>query len=190
MKKWLVGLTAAAMAFSLAACTPTTQKQAETTAAQTGTETAMVPQTTGGAADKVPDPNVEPVAVVSIYHKGDSDGLVQDMDALSSEKMDARELVLKLVDYGVLTEGTDVLSFTVEKEGTEDAEGVLDLNQAVSAEGCSDEMFLTEIGNTFTENFELARLKLTVNGANYQGDEITQGDGDYLTYNSNYDSLE
>ena len=35
-------------------------------------------------------------------------------------------------------------------------------------------MFLTEIGNTFTENFELSKLKLKVNGGNYEGDDIKQ----------------
>ena len=39
------------------------------------------------------------------------------------------------------------MSFTVEGED-ENAAGTLDLNQAVSGEGCSDEMFLAEIGNT------------------------------------------
>ena len=51
-------------------------------------------------------------------------------------------------------------------------------------------MFLTEIGNTFTENFELSKLKLKVNGANYEGDDIKQGDDDYLTYNADYESVE
>ncbi|MFQ7421304.1 MAG: hypothetical protein ACLRNZ_16480 [Blautia massiliensis (ex Durand et al. 2017)] len=37
----------------------------------------MEAQTTGGASDKVPDPNVAPVAIISIYHKGDGDSLVQ-----------------------------------------------------------------------------------------------------------------
>ena len=48
-------------------------------------------------------------------------------------------------------------------------------------------MFLTEIGNTFIENFELGQLKLTVNGENYQGETVQQGDDDYLTYVVDYD---
>ncbi len=68
--------------------------------------------------------------------------------------------------------------------------GTLDLNQAESAQGYSDEMFLTELGNTFTENFELSKLKLKVNGANFEGDTIKQGDDDYLSYNTNYESVE
>ena len=138
--------------------------------------------TTGGASDKVPDPNVEPVAIISVYHGSDvEDGLVQSMDSLTSEDMDAQEMVDKLVEYGVLTEGTKVLSFTIDGEG-ENAAGTLDLNQAVSEEGASDEMFLAEVGNTFIENYELSSLKLLVNGANYSGNEIQQGDGDVLNF--------
>ena len=69
MKKWLLGLLAAMMAVSLAACTPTTEKQKETKSVAEA-QTQMEAQTTGGASDKVPDPNVAPVAIISIYHKG------------------------------------------------------------------------------------------------------------------------
>ena len=80
-------------------------------------------------------------------------------------------------------------TFAIEGEG-EDSVGTLDLNQAVSGEGVSDNMFLTEIGNTFIENFELGQLKLTVNGENYQGETVQQGDDDYLTYVVDYDMVE
>ena len=184
MKRWLIGAMAVMVAVSLAACTPTTEKQKkETSAATAKSAENMIPQSTGGAADKVPDPNVMPVAVVSIYHGGDSDSLVQDMDSLDTEGLDAQLLVDKL------TEGTQVLSFDIEGK-EEDSVGTLNLNQAESAEGASDEMFLTEIGNTFTENFELGKLKLKVNGANYSGKDIQQGDGDYLTYRTDYDTVE
>lgn len=204
MKKWLIGVMAVITAVSLAACTPTTEKQNnQTTAAEAGTKETLVPASTGGAADKVPDPNVMPVAVVSIYHGTDS-GLIQDMDSLETEGLDAQLLVDKLIEYGVLTEGTKVLSFDVDGrdaesggergpaagEQNQEVVGTLDLNQAESAQGYTDEMFLTELGNTFTENFELSKLKLKVNGANYEGDEIKQGDEDFITYNINYESIE
>ncbi|MGN0371717.1 MAG: GerMN domain-containing protein [Enterocloster sp.] len=183
MKKWLLGVMTVLMAVSLAACTPTTEKQKkETTAAAAQKPEEMIPPSTGGASDKVPDPNVMPVAVVSIYHKGDGDTMVQDMDSLDTEGLDAQLLVDKLMEYGVLTEGTEVISFTVEGS-EEDASGTLNLNQAESAEGSSKEMFLTELGNTFTENFELTQLKLQVNGADYEG-------GEELTYNAAYEDVE
>ena len=139
MKRWLIGAMAVMMAVSLAACTPTTEKQKK--------------QTTQAAKD------------------------TQEI------------LVDKLIEYGVLTQGTKVLSFDIQGK-EEDSVGTLDLNQAESAEGVSDEMFLTEIGNTFTENFELGKLKLKVNGGNYQGSSIKQGDNDFLSYRTDYDSVE
>ena len=190
MKRWIIGVMAAMMAVSLAACTPTTEKQKKETtavAADKGKAGAAL-ESTGGASDKVPDPNVKPVAVISIYHGGDG-SMVQDMDSLDQEGLDAQLLVDKLIQYGVLTDGTQAKSFDIQGKG-EDAVGTLDLNQAESAEGCSDKMFLTELGNTFTENFELSKLKLTVNGANFAGDTITQADGDYLTYDTDYESVE
>ena len=187
MKKWLLGAMAVLMAVSLAACTPTTEKQKkESTAASAKSAEEIVPPSTGGASDKVPDPNVKPVAIISVYH-GDNGTLIQDMDSLDVEGLDAQLLVDKLVEFGVLTEGTEVLNFDIEGEG-EEAVGTLDLNKAESGEGCSDEMFLTEIGNTFTDNFELLKLKLQVNGADYDG-EAAPADG-YQTYNADYESVE
>ena len=179
MKKVLAIILSAALAAALGARSPTTEQPQ--TAAQTG-EMPEVPMTTGGASDKVPDPNVEPVAIIAVYHGSDvDDSIVQSMDSLTTEDMDAQEMVDKLVEYGVLTEGTQVLSFAIDGEG-ENAAGTLDLSQAVSEEGASDEMFLAELGNTFIENYQLATLKLLVNGENYSGDEIQQGDEDVLVY--------
>ena len=70
MKKWLLGLLTAMMAVSLAACTPTTEKKQETTTTAAAAKQEQIEaQTTGGASDKVPDPNVAPVAIISVYHK-------------------------------------------------------------------------------------------------------------------------
>lgn len=182
MKKGTVFILFAVLALCLSACSPTTSKPQTAAQSSDTAEMPEVPMTTGGASDKVPDPNVEPVAIIAVYHGSDvEDGLVQSMDSLTSEDMDAQEMVDKLIEYGVLTEGTEVLSFTIDGEG-ENAAGTLDLNQAVSEEGASDEMFLAEVGNTFIENYELSSLKLLVNGANYSGDEIQQGDGDVLNF--------
>lgn len=184
MKKWMIGMLAAVTAVSLAACTPTTEKERQ--AASSASTAAAAPEeaaqaTTGGADDKVPDPNVKPVAVVSIYHSTDGETLDQEMDSLESEELDAQELVDKMTEYGVFTEGTKVLSFTIDGEG-ETSVGTLDLNQAESPNGYYDNIFLEEIGDTFIENFELGKLKLLVNGENYRGEDIQQGDDDFLTY--------
>ena len=57
MKKWLIGVMTVLMAVSLAACTPTTEKQKKETTAATAAKSQedMVPPSTGGASDKVPD---------------------------------------------------------------------------------------------------------------------------------------
>ena len=190
MKKWILGVMAALMAVSLAACTPTPEKQ------KTGDELqlrrrrrARFPRVRAGLPTRfrIPMWRLWPSSPSTIREQGDS--LVQDMDSLESEEIDAQMLVSKLMDYGVLTDGTMVQTFAIQKEG-EEAIGTLDLNQAVSGEGVSDAMFLTEIGNTFIENFELSQLKLTVNGENYQGTTIQHGDDDYLTYVADYDMVE
>lgn len=168
MKKWLLGLMAAVMAVSLAACTPTTEKKKEETTASAENPGPAVVPTTGGAADKVPDPNIEPVAVISIYCKGAGDSLVQEMDSLENDDLNAQALVDKMIEYGIFTEGTEVLSF--DKTGEEgNAKGVLNLNQAKNNEGVSDAQFLVEIGNTFVENFELSVLNVQIDGQDMEG---------------------
>ena len=177
VKKWLLGLLTAMMAVSLAACTPTTEKQKETKSAAEA-QTQMEAQTTGGASDKVPDPNVAPVAIISIYHKGDGDSLVQDMDSLDSDELDPQALVNKMMEYGIFTEGTEVLDFNITGED-DNKTAVLNLNQAENNEGVSDNAFLVEIGNTFVENFELSKLTLQVNGKDLAGAADLSYEADY-----------
>ena len=179
MKKWLIGVMTVLMAVSLAACTPTTEKQKkETTAAAAAkSQEDMVPPSTGGASDKVPDPNVMPVAVISIYHGGGG-SLVQDMDSLDSDELDPQALVNKMMEYGIFTEGTEVLDFNITGED-DNKTAVLNLNQAENNEGVSDNAFLVEIGNTFVENFELSKLTLQVNGKELAGAADLSYEADY-----------
>ncbi len=177
MKKWLLGLLTAMMAVSLAACTPTTEKQKETKSAEE-VQAQIGAQTTGGASDKVPDPNVAPVAIISVYHKGDGDTLVQDMDSLDDDVLDPQALVDKMTEYGIFTEGTQVLDFNTTGED-DNKTAVLNLNQAENNEGVSDNAFLVEIGNTFVENFELSSLTLQVNGKDLAGAVDLAYEADY-----------
>lgn len=171
MRRFIVFLMSAMLVLSLAACAPT-QVKTETTAPD-----PQVMASTGGASDKVPDPNVEPMEIISIYSKNDDGtGLNQAMDAV--DKLTAEALVDKLIEYGVLADGTKVLKFDM-ADGT----GTLDLSQVPAGD---ELLILTAIGNTFTENFELDKLKLLVNGKNYSGKTVKQGDSDYLEYVKNY----
>ena len=108
MKKITLGLLSAMAVLSLAACTPTPEKQAET--AET-----FETQAPGGAEDKVPDPNAPTLSTISIYALNDDNtGLVQEMDGV--ETLDAQSVLAKLIDYGVLPEDTLVLGFYIPDE--------------------------------------------------------------------------
>ncbi|MDR1549678.1 MAG: GerMN domain-containing protein [Hungatella sp.] len=177
MKKFIVFLMSAMIMMSLAACAPT-QPKMETTAP--GPD---VMASTGGASDKVPDPNAEPMEIISVYSRNDdSTGLNQAMDAVSELTADA--MVDKLIEYGVLEEDTKVLKFE-EKDGT----ATLDLSKMPEKDSTEDLLTLTAVGNTFIENFELDKLKLLVNGKNYSNDQIKQGENDYLEYVKNYKKI-
>lgn len=156
MKKFAMCLVGAMIVFTLVACTPTTEKQAN--AAST-----MEQGTTGGASDKVPDPNVEPMDLVSVYvNNAESTGLKKNMDAV--ESLDAQSLVDKLIEFDMLQEGTEVLKYEA-KDGI----GSLDLSQIPELDQESMSLLLASIGNTFIENMELDELALTVKGKAVEG---------------------
>lgn len=176
MKKIMMCFAGAALMISLAACTPTTQKQST---AETMNMEGVETQPAGGAWDKVPDPTAESVAVISVYSEKEG---VAGLEVSMSEvkELSAQALVDKLIEEGVLEQGTQVLSF--ETEGGEAAEktgpgvettasseagektGILDLSQL--PEGDKSELLIGALGNTFIENFELEKLELSVNGEN------------------------
>lgn len=177
MKKLTMLFTGVLLVLSLAACTPTPVKQAETA------EMPQIEASTGGASDKVPDPNVEPMEIISIYSSNEeATGLNQAMDAV--DELSAQAIVDKLIEYGVLEEGTEVLKFDM-AEGV----GTLDLSKVPTSGTAGESLMLAAIGNTFTENFELDRIKLLVNGENYSSGHIEQGDDDYLEFQRNYEAM-
>lgn len=194
MKKLAMCLMGAAMVLSLSACTPTTQQNTNQ-----NIDEIVAQMATGSADDKVPDPDAPELEIVSVYRINDNGlGLVREMDGV--ETLDAQSVVDKLIEYGVLDEGTEVISFDTEGEQEENAGpgaadststsaqlGVLNLSQVPeSADAEAEQVLLAAIGNTFTENFGLEQLKLQVNGANYG----SQGDEDYLTYIVEYDMID
>lgn len=177
MKKIVVFLMSAILVFSLAACAPTQVKR------ETSAPDPQVTASTGGASDKVPDPNVEPMEIISVYSKNDDGtGLNQAMDAV--DELTAEALTDKLIEYGILEDGTKVLKFDMEN-----GIGTLDLSKVPETSGNDELVILTAVGNTFIENFELDKLKLLVNGKNFSGQSVKQGDDDYLEYVKNYGTL-
>lgn len=166
MKKAIMCFIGAMMILSLAACTPTTEKN----------KTGQVKQTqaANGVADKQPDPNAPDLDIISIYRIGDDGKIVGTMDAI--EQRTPQVLVDMLIEYGVLEEGTTSLSFEevgkVEEVGPGIVEipgmvidnsigetGVLDLSQAPS-----DDLKLQAVANTFIENLNVTNLTIKVKG--------------------------
>lgn len=174
MRKFVMFFMSAVLIMSLAACAPT-QPKMETTAPDPD---MLAP--TGGASDKVPDPNAQPMDIISVYSQNDdATGLNQAMDAV--DELSAQALVDKLIEYGVLEEGTKAISFD-----TADGIGTLNLSQVPTSGTTGEALMLTAIANTFIENYELDKLKLLVNGKNYSSGHIEQGDNDYLQYEDGY----
>lgn len=177
MKKLTMLFAGAMLLLSLSACTPTPVKQADKSQAP------EMEASTGGASDKVPDPNVEPMEIISVYSVNeDASGLTQAMDAV--DDLTAQAVVDKLVEYGVLAEGTKVIKFD-----TAETKGTLDLDQMPAGDGKAEKLVLASLGNTFTENFGLEEIKLLVNGKNYEGSSVKQSDNDILEYNKDYKTM-
>lgn len=184
MKKCILFLAAVMMVMSLAACTPTPQKNADQ---------ATMPSTEAVRADTMEErnkgnENLPVYATVSIYCTNENgNGLVQEMDSLETEELDAQAIVDLMIQYGALTEGTEVVSFD---EGTEGI-GTLNLNQITDEEeDLPVRLTVQAIVNTFTENYELEGLILQENGQVYTTGSIEAEEDGTMYYDSNYRDLE
>lgn len=92
------------------------------------------------------------------------------------EGLDAKEpqlLIDKMIEYSILEEGTTVNSFT--QNGTM---ATLDLNKLDT----TNKFVLPSLVNSFTENFELDKLSITING---QSDSKLNN----LEYTKNYKDI-
>lgn len=191
MKKFTMCVAGALMVLSLAACTPTQTKNESEPAG-----TPVAEQSTGGATDKVPDPNAADLTPISLFYENEeATGLLKVMDDVEGD-LTAQALVDKLIGVDVLEEGTQVISFTMEGDapevgpgaettaGSEGAErvGILDLSQVPERDAKFEQLMLDSIGNTFIENYNLDKLKLLVNGQNYSSALVTHNDDTYLTF--------
>lgn len=201
MKKITMCLLSAMAVLSLAACTPTPEKQAET-AETFETEAA------GGAEDKVPDPNAPTLSTISVYALNDEKtGLVQEMDGV--ETLDAQSVLASLIEYKVLPEDTLVLGFYIpgenDESGAEAEESAAETSEAAkegSASSTPDmssntpefdlavlnisqipddnkDLVIAAIGNTFTENFGIGTLQIQV-----MDEQVAE-----VSYNEDYKNL-
>jgi len=169
MKRLLFAATALTLVIGIVSCGKSTGSTKATASSEYET---LAMATTGGAADKTPDPTTPVVAVVSIYTvKSDGSGLTKEMDSVDS--LDASLLLKKLADYKIVAADTKVLNFT-----NKDGSAVLNL----SALSNKDNRSIVAIANTFIENFELQKLTIQVNGAAISG-------GTDLAYEPGYKTL-
>lgn len=163
----IICIIGASMVLSLAGCTPTTEKN----------KTGEVKQTEAAADtnEKRPDPNAPVLDVVSIYTVSEDGKLEGTMEAV--DELNEQSLVDLLAQYGVLNEGTKVVSFTAEGEpeskaagpgvSAEEADsrlkalGTLELDQFPEEQ---KEMKLQAVANTFIENMDVLKLTIKVNG--------------------------
>lgn len=158
------------MILSLAACTPTTEKN------KTG-EVRDMQASDNADYSKNPDPTAPDLEVVSIYTVSeDGSKLEGTMDSV--EELSAESLADLLVQYGVLEEGTEVIDYTAEgqpaseevgpgvvKDSDEESNSIakeyatLDLSQLPE-----DEMFRKAVARTYLENMNVVYITILVDG--------------------------
>ncbi|MDO5417899.1 MAG: GerMN domain-containing protein [Lachnospiraceae bacterium] len=187
MKKCIMLLASAMMVLSLAACTPTPEKE-------NGNEAmATMPTQETVKADTMElrnsgNENLPEMMTVSIYRiNKDNTGLIQEMDGLETEELDAQGIVDLMVEYEVLEEGTEVVSFE-----ESDGKATLNLSQITSSDDEAKIRAVVEsIVNTFTENYELeGGLILQENGEVYTVDAAMPEEDGTMYYNDAYRKFE
>lgn len=206
MKKLFMYFAGIMMAFSLAACTPT---QVTETLPQGGHRNPegitpeMIAERNAAANNGVDlkqgDPDAPTYDMVFVYSvNSDATGL--ERSTMDVEELTEQAVVDCLVEKGVLEADTTVNSFDIEggekagpgvAAGNSDGErvGILDLSKIPESDTSEETAMLNAIGNTFIENFELDKLKLLINGENYESSHTVHGDEDYLFYIDKYEKF-
>ncbi|MCI8949648.1 MAG: hypothetical protein HFG49_06325 [Lachnospiraceae bacterium] len=182
MKKFIVFLLSAAASLSLAACTPTPEKQGESSAAMPPTTEAFKADTMeirNSGNEELPE-----MATVSVYRiNKNRNGLVQEMESLETEELETEGVIQMLIQYEILEEGTELISFE-----QNDGKAVLNLSKITSQEDPMEIRLVVEsLVNTFTENFELeSGLILQENGQVYTIDSVEADEDGTMYYNADY----
>lgn len=199
MKRLIMCLAGVMMAFSLAACTPTEVTETMPQGVQKNPE-GITPEMVAesNAAIKREADEAAPIFEMAFIYGPGSDGSGLVRKRVDLEGVTEQALVDCLIEEGVLEADTIANSFDIEggeKVGPgmdiEDAEtgdriGTLDLSQVPESGTTEETIMLNSIANTFIENYELDKLKLLVNGENYESGHTVQGDEDYLEFTDDY----
>ncbi len=208
MKKLIMCLAGVMMAFSLAACTPTdvSETKAEGKGGQGVQSTQRNPDgitpemvAESNAAIKREADEAAPIYEMAFIFVPNSDSTKLMRQRIDLEGVTEQTLVDCLIENGVLDEDTVVNLLEIEGgekigpgmdvDSAEDGEriGTLDLSKVPEWGAAEETMMLNAIANTFIENYELDKLKLLINGENYESAQTAQGDGDYLEFTENYE---
>lgn len=199
MKRLIMCLAGAMMAFSLAACTPTEVTETTPQGVQRNPEgiTPEMVAESNAAIQREAD-EAAPIYEMAFIYVPDSNGSGLVRERVDLEGVTEQTLVDCLVESGVLDEETMVNFFEIEGgekvgpgmdiDDVEDGEriGTLDLSKVPEAGAAEETMMLNSIANTFIENYELDKLKLLINGENYESGHTVHGDEDYLEFTNDY----
>ena len=175
MKRIVMGLLGAMMILSLAACTPTTEKNktGEMRAQQEEVTETTEDSGPGVVKDRPVDKDAPNLTMVSVYSISEDGSKIEGtMDSV--ETLDAQSLTDLLIQYGVLEDGTEAVSFTTEgtaasqeagpgvsADTTRAASATLELSQFPSE---NQEKALQAVANTFCENMDTETITIKVNG--------------------------
>lgn len=182
-KRFMAVLFSAVLITSMTACGSGNGGAASTESESVMLQPDGLPYTEAEPDDKsVGDLTAEVLEDILAYvPRTDGSGLKQEFG--STEKVTFQEVANLLAEYGVLPEGTEVLSFTV-AEGV----GTLDLS-SISEGSISEKLVLASIGNTFIENFSAESIILKVDGNIYEGKDVKL-DGGKLEFESKYKNMQ
>ena len=176
MKKLVMGLLGAMMILSLAAWTPTTEKNKTGEVKEPQQEEAVESTADAGpgvVTGRPVDQNASNLTMVSVYSVSkDGSKIEGTMDSV--ETLDAQSLVDLLIQYGVLDDGTKAVSFTTEgsvasqeagpgvaADTTMAEKATLELSQFPSE---NQEKVLQAVANTFCENMNAETITIKAGG--------------------------
>ncbi len=184
-------VTAMAIIVSATSCSPSrpasdgpAEPPADVVAAAASSE-ANVPQ--GDRNPEVTEPGLD----ILIVFRGNDNSSSLERVMSYTETVDEQVIVDKLIEYGVLEDGTDILSFEITEEGNSTAEsetesngpmgggattriGHLDLSKLPETpDENSENVLLNCIAGSFMEDFALDGLQLSVNGEPYSDELLT-----------------
>lgn len=100
---------------------------------------------------------------------------------IGNEAITPQYLIDRLIKEGIVAQDTKVNKFSVLEDGVYNldlSKEFYTLSFGTSAEG----LVLNAIGNSFIENFSCEKLKLTVDGLNYESGHIAFENDDYITF--------